>query len=345
MTVIYSLLSRTLKCLSPQIELLRRHFLGQSRIVIVQGPGPTRVPDNMAAQLGVEPLTLTRTQVPAHPVMTVSVSYQILNALFGTIIPSQQEQTALIVHGDLMPTKAFSIEQLLDGCGLAARGSREVGLIAWTFLAIDKAKIDFSTLTSDGLATRIDGTRIWEATDLFENEMQPYLGVKTLPGYTSDVHFEWIEPCWLHLDRMGIFPELIADKLAMVADYLAISFDPMPSEDMSLLRRDGASGRPTTSRARAMSLTTAMANWVAAGRPRRSLERIKEIFDTICQPCGHFVSTGNGKGSCGLCTCALRRVDGLLNKISLATEGCPDKPPRWEPEVQKRAESTPVAAE
>jgi hypothetical protein len=82
-----------------------------------------------------------------------------------------------------------------------------------------------------------------------------------------------------------------------------------------------------------ISFATAHTKWLAAGRPTRSPERVAEIFDTLCRPCEHFESTGVDNGSCKLCGCALKRERGLLNKINMATEGCPAQPAKWRAET------------
>lgn len=77
--------------------------------------------------------------------------------------------------------------------------------------------------------------------------------------------------------------------------------------------------------------TKAVARWIAAGRPVRSNERVREIFETLCQRCEHFDA---GHGSCRLCGCRVRR-DGpaFTNKLRMATERCPMNPPKWVEEV------------
>ena len=93
--------------------------------------------------------------------------------------------------------------------------------------------------------------------------------------------------------------------------------------------------REMTTADRARSLATAVAKWMAAGQPNRTPERVREIFDTICKPCKHFRKHKNpGTGKCGLCTCPVNRK-GLVNKLKMATEQCPDDPPKWLSEYPK----------
>lgn len=66
---------------------------------------------------------------------------------------------------------------------------------------------------------------------------------------------------------------------------------------------------------------TAYSKWLLAGSPVRSEAEIAAIYKTHCGPCGF-----NVKGTCSLCGC---RLEGLLNKILMATEVCPHTPPKW----------------
>lgn len=79
----------------------------------------------------------------------------------------------------------------------------------------------------------------------------------------------------------------------------------------------------------AASFASAEVRWIAAGRPVRGEERVAEIF-AICQACPNFrPGTSELEGSCSVCGCRLRSAAGLFNKIQMATESCPLKPPRW----------------
>lgn len=86
---------------------------------------------------------------------------------------------------------------------------------------------------------------------------------------------------------------------------------------------------------RGVSFLSAHRRWLAAGRPVRSPERVREIF-AICKECEYFrPGTADIEGSCRLCGCRLRDSGGMINKIQMATEGCPANPPRWDPEIVK----------
>jgi len=86
--------------------------------------------------------------------------------------------------------------------------------------------------------------------------------------------------------------------------------------------------------ARWLGFGRAVGRWVAAGRPVRADARVAEIFDTLCRPCPQFDTASQ---TCRLCGCRVRR-DGPapFNKLRMATERCPDSPPKWIEEVAKR---------
>lgn len=78
----------------------------------------------------------------------------------------------------------------------------------------------------------------------------------------------------------------------------------------------------------------AVERWFAAGRPQRPPVRVKELYEMVCKPCPHF----NTKGSCNICGCRVRASGkALLNKLAMATERCPDNPPRFPAEVEPKS--------
>lgn len=86
---------------------------------------------------------------------------------------------------------------------------------------------------------------------------------------------------------------------------------------------------PTRSK-RASKYVLAVLKWRKAGKPVRTDAEVLRILETICKPCEHF----NPKGKCNLCGCRLNiKQSGYVNKIRMATEGCPADPPLWLPVV------------
>jgi hypothetical protein len=65
----------------------------------------------------------------------------------------------------------------------------------------------------------------------------------------------------------------------------------------------------------------AIRRWVAAGRPTRTEEEIKSIFEDHCNKCEMF---DREKHSCKNCGCSLAQTGNpLTNKLAMKTESCP----------------------
>lgn len=73
-----------------------------------------------------------------------------------------------------------------------------------------------------------------------------------------------------------------------------------------------------------LSYLQAKARWVAAGCPQPTPEQLAER-EATCRTCP---SWNSGRDGCGKCGCG---IDGgsLDEKRRMATEECPDEPPRW----------------
>jgi hypothetical protein len=68
---------------------------------------------------------------------------------------------------------------------------------------------------------------------------------------------------------------------------------------------------------------TALAKWIAAGRPMRTAEQIEATMQ-ICRGCKHFEATADDTNGCKKCGCKKTLgIGGLRQKISWATEECP----------------------
>ena len=80
---------------------------------------------------------------------------------------------------------------------------------------------------------------------------------------------------------------------------------------------------PPTFRQRLASFREARRRWKAAGKPTRSPETVKAIFEGQCRPCDRFLSTKDGQGQCGVCACHVGAKGTLLNKVAMGTEHCP----------------------
>lgn len=77
--------------------------------------------------------------------------------------------------------------------------------------------------------------------------------------------------------------------------------------------------------------------WEEAGKPTRSIERIKELYE-VCKNCPNYFDTFGIGGRCNLCGCLIN-TGMTLNKLAWSTiEECPDNPPRWIDKRQEKVE-------
>ena len=75
--------------------------------------------------------------------------------------------------------------------------------------------------------------------------------------------------------------------------------------------------------ARIVSYAEAVARWIAAGRPTRSEEEVKTIYETHCKPCPWREW---GTDICRGCGCYVTDHGlAVSNKIKMATEHCPQE--------------------
>ncbi len=124
--------------------------------------------------------------------------------------------------------------------------------------------------------------------------------------------------CWLYHNRADY--RALWDGTAPVT-LPPVDAPPQPVEPPSLLEQSA-------------SFLTAMARWLTAGSPRPTPEQRAERA-VICQACPHRREDEPGKPWCGKCGCphnAERFLFGLAEKpgkLDMATEQCPDNPPRW----------------
>jgi len=65
----------------------------------------------------------------------------------------------------------------------------------------------------------------------------------------------------------------------------------------------------------------AVRDWIKAGRPKRTDEQVKYIFETYCSGCKKYDKKTH---SCKVCGCSVNQDSkGLANKLRMATEACP----------------------
>jgi len=74
---------------------------------------------------------------------------------------------------------------------------------------------------------------------------------------------------------------------------------------------------------RSVTYAEAVSGWVAVGRPERSDEEVRRIFEECCSTCGWY---DKEKHICRGCGCRVSGVGhAIFNKIKMATQHCPRK--------------------
>jgi hypothetical protein len=128
-------------------------------------------------------------------------------------------------------------------------------------------------------------------------------------------NFEWLPP------------QLAAANRAAVESQKQLAALFAPAQEGSAA---AAAGQPPSALKMAANYGTALARWTLAGRPTRSQSRINELL-AICHACEFF---DRPRGRCLKCGCPVNdRPEAGRNKLAMATESCPDEPPRWTADV------------
>lgn len=87
------------------------------------------------------------------------------------------------------------------------------------------------------------------------------------------------------------------------------------------------------------NFTVAYAEWVKAGKPLRTDERVSELFQ-ICSNCPtqKYIRKSEHHGECDECGCRIINrspQETILNKLAWPTTGCPDG--HWSEDVEEES--------
>ena len=329
-------MSHTCDFLPLQLATLRKHVAGLSRVIVVQGPfgaNPHTAGGDVAIvpQDGIEIINLDDRFV-GHP-FTIRVP-MIIAFLLSRYIAVQDEEYAIIIHGDTIATRTVDPGELLNGSWIAGRGDSEDTILNTTWLAVNARKVPQIDVACRSMDQFQKDATIWDASDLDDSNAHT-VGIESTAGYVNSLHFEVCLPCWLHLDRVVIRTKDAAEKVGVASSFLGIA----PTEIVPCVHVDAEfhgiriyqeaslakkTEHPSITH-RALSYATAVAKWIAAGSPRRSYEEVARIYDSVCVNCNRF---SKKFGTCRICGCSVNKSkSALLNKIEMATERCPDG--RW----------------
>jgi len=326
-----------------------------TRIIVVQGPfggdpafsaGERCLLDDAAAQLGVEILEISEDIGGLHLTRRV---WAIIAQLKRHAI-TQPERFIAVLQSDTLPTRNLDVSLLLDGNDIAGRGQlRDGEQRFWpTWLAFDteapaiqKSNIAQNRLRGPATAKSYAAHRLIRVPDrvkYFDRLENP-----------AKYHFEWCEPCWLHLNRVMISDDAaISAKLDAASRILGVDlpdFDPsitlhgplpifrprvaFPQAMTPLGRRPRSETSPLSKK---KLLEIALNNWLQEGKPLRTDAEVEDCYTGHCQPCFYYWD-----GYCTRCGCGIHgnepnlpaMLDAfdknrpLRNKIRIATEHCP----------------------
>jgi len=219
--VIYSLLSHTCIWLKRHLRLLRGCLPEQSRIVVVQGPyGGFRLTSGGVVRLLPEQARLLDVGVLEAPTALLGHLPAIRQAMLidwvlGQVA-EQAEPLALIIHGDVFPTRLVQSEELLAGKDVTGRGLGPNRLGSTWMMLKREAAAPRSSLGP--LA------HLWDAEHPISHHHCRELGI---PFPEDKWAVEWCDPVWLHVNGMSIESlEQTEVKRQFFADYLRLSEDP-----------------------------------------------------------------------------------------------------------------------
>jgi len=356
-TTVYTMQSHDFGLLPAQVQLLRQHVQGLSRIVVAQGPfgqdpafsaGNRMLPASAADDLGVELLT---------------VASNVGGLSFGPRVPaiinqlkehacSSRERYAIVLHGDVVPIQTTDARALLLDHDMAAHGTLQAkGLrIRPIWTAYDTESAAVQEMRLDHRALRGEGEcKLWQSSPITPQNASkiPQLAAfKDLPNL-PDCQFEWCEPL-LHLRRWTRYKgreERLHVKIAALAAALQL---PLAYDDRSVeitdklpLFRPKMRGPMTltpfksqkSSKTKASQVWPTLARWVQAGTPERTDQEVDEIMQHCCDPCDKKTK----EGTCDGCSCDIQGNEPVLtqllsmhdadnplrNKARIAMEHCP----------------------
>jgi len=176
-----------------------------------------------------------------------SIGYRILwiyNWVLTELIPKQEEPLALVLAGDMIPIKPFNPERVLNGCNWAMQSGAEPGkLLAWLLLKKESAC---------GLA------------DLRNEKSVQFYPVSI---YRPEGHIEWMEPVWVHLDKISSVE--LSDEKMLLLDKLVPDVN---NKDWTFEKLDVPKTRPRRMKSRRDILPM---------KPRTNLQPLMKI----CEGC------------------------------------------------------------
>lgn len=323
--IIYSLLSHTFDFLPLHIAAIRK-FLIPSKIIVVTGPyGPN--PGNSAGRMRLRPQDAKRlgVEIIEAPTELLGLFTPVrIGRLMDMILVnarSQSDPHVMILHGDAIPTREMTADELLRGQPVASRAIEIEGrtriLPTWCLMNLPEIPNGWFPSIRNGEPGQWNGLPLsaWSARDAVASDT---------PGVPFDpvAHLEWCEPGFLHLDKLSVaMPDLHARKLPMlrpIADWLGMS--PVDAdqigEEVPLAHLVDSHGKTPRGTPVGKIIQGAVGLTKAALRIDRAPDAIVAGRKAVCGTCPELVTTC-GVNNCRKCGCVYRA------KIVNASEKCP----------------------
>ena len=217
---VFTTVSHTTALVELQVKLLRKNITDLTDIVVLIGP------------YGANPMTSAGNRVwEKEHIENFDADFMYAPSQLLGLMPGLREKTliswllehvwtnedgpCLFLHGDLLPIHPMNQEILMGGAGMAGRSGiwqkMQAEYVAPTWLAADMSRgpffKDIDLLRMADLHVE-DGYwcglpfKGWKSEIITEDTVEKYLGGSF--GYTNDINFEWCEPGFLHVDKMGV---------------------------------------------------------------------------------------------------------------------------------------------
>lgn len=219
-TTLFIPLAREFRLLPVQLELCRRFIAGLDRVLIVEtapGPswirsgGPWRLRREMAAALEVDLIEGPDVAglIPPHRIGKIFAWLRLAIAA-----ACDDEHNALVLSGDVLPLRHLDVAEMCSGQPAATRDP-------WTcctwFCGQSRKLPDLDE----------PGWRLHAAY-----RMQPEdanLPGLAAAGYAASMGFEWLEPGFLHADKLVTRGEFAEDKIPVLEKLLGVK---LPSHEI-----------------------------------------------------------------------------------------------------------------
>lgn len=203
---IYTMLSHTDVYRECQHQQLLACFNPMSIVTVLDPNAHVPVPANLARIL------IRTRELNQKCIRMEAISDWVMNK----VLPAQATRYALLLHGDIFPMRSMSIEELLRGKPLAGRGGFRLNGCARMDLAWFLVDTTQQFYRAPVCCWPAEQTTIWRSRKLDGGEGGRVPGLVEA-GYRGELGFEWLEPCFLHADKMALSSLYLLEKGDVIA--------------------------------------------------------------------------------------------------------------------------------